>query len=44
MLGIMSCASSTKWKLLGILDNRKILDGFIVVLLPWNSTYSSDEQ
>jgi len=29
---------------LGILDNPEILDGFIGVLLPWNSTYSSHEQ
>jgi len=29
--------------LLGILDNRKILDGFIGVLSPWNGTYSRDE-
>jgi len=26
------------------LDDKKILDGFIGVLLPWNSTYSSHEQ
>jgi hypothetical protein len=24
--------------------NRKILDGFIGVLPPWNGTYSRDEQ
>jgi hypothetical protein len=42
VVGIMSCASSTKWQLLGILDNRKIRDGFIGVLLPWNGTYSRD--
>jgi hypothetical protein len=30
--------------LLGILDNRKIRDGFIGVLPPWNGTYSRDEQ
>jgi hypothetical protein len=29
---------------LGILDNRKILDGFIGMLLPWNSTCTSHEQ
>ena len=44
MVGITSCASSTKLNVLGILDKRKILDGFIGVLLPWNSTYSSHEQ
>jgi len=36
VVGIASCASSTKWKVLGIVDSRKILDGFIGVLLPWN--------
>jgi hypothetical protein len=30
--------------LLGILDNRKIRDGFMGVLLPWNGTYIRDEQ
>jgi hypothetical protein len=40
----MSRASSTKLKLLGILDNRKILDGFIGLLLPWNGTYVRDGQ
>ena len=44
MVGIASCASSTKWKVLGILDSRKILDGFIGVLLPWNYTLDSHEQ
>jgi hypothetical protein len=44
VVGIASCASSTKWKVLGILDSRKILDGFIGVLLPWNYTLDSHEE
>jgi hypothetical protein len=39
----MSCENSTKGKLLGILDNRKILDSFIGVLPGWNGTYNRDE-
>jgi len=31
-------------QLLGILDDRKIFDGFISVFPPWNGTYSRDEQ
>ena len=38
MPGIMICASSTKWKAMGIVDSRKILDGFIGVLVGGGTT------